>query len=161
MATEIGERTQSERTELASLCYHCALCSGVCPKARVKPGFLPRKLVYQTAAGNFSRLLEGSDPWDCLTCGLCTQKCPMGVKFLDVVREARGELFREGKTCPIAHEDLTTLFGLMKSPGVIPKKRQFLAGDLELDDVCRPGPHCRRLLYLELGIRAHRRLPDH
>jgi Fe-S oxidoreductase len=133
MAAEIVEWTESERTGLASPCYQCALCSGVCPKARVKPGFLPRRLVYQTAAGRFSRLLEGSDPWDCLTCGLCTQICPMGVKLLDLVREARGEICREGKACPFAHEDLTALYGLMKSPHLVPKRRQFLAEDLELD----------------------------
>ncbi|MFQ6105839.1 MAG: 4Fe-4S dicluster domain-containing protein, partial [Candidatus Hydrothermarchaeaceae archaeon] len=68
-------------------CYQCGICSGACPKARVKGGFLPRRMVYDVITGRASRTISSGYAWDCMTCRQCTMKCPMKVDFMDMIKK--------------------------------------------------------------------------
>ncbi len=120
--------------ELVRGCYQCGICTGVCPKALVKEGFLPRKMVHEIITGQVERELASGDAWDCLTCGRCQVNCPMKVNFLDMVREAR----RTGKSanCNIAHENTLGMdfYNIMKNANITPNRKKFLAEDVKTDD---------------------------
>jgi Fe-S oxidoreductase len=110
------------------------MCSGICPKARVKKGFNPRRIVYSLVTGNKERLDDSGDAWDCLTCGQCQDVCPMGVDFLDMFRAERKD--SACTTCPIAHDNTvgTAFYDILRDPSVRPNRRKFLAEDVETDD---------------------------
>lgn len=119
--------------DLVSKCYQCAICSGVCPKSRVKPGFLPRQIVFRSLTN--PEALDDGAVWDCLTCGLCLQKCPMKVDIPNLVREARAGLVERGGGCTVAHGSLLqTLYGIMAGKGITPRRRGLLAKDVKTNE---------------------------
>ena len=86
--------------ELARLCYSCGICVGGCPAARFSDDFNPRRIVLEICLGIGRRLVGGGSPiWKCTTCYTCHERCPAGVKPLDVVMALRNISFREG-ACP-------------------------------------------------------------
>lgn len=127
--------SETSIAELVSQCYQCGICSGVCPKARVKPGFLPRKMVFEMISGFSSRAIDSGNGWACLTCGLCQLKCPMNVNFLDMIRETRYEMVGREVSCTIAHDgDFGSLYNIMKDEAITPNRKEFLAEDVKTDD---------------------------
>src|SRR3990172_12794952 len=137
MATVVGEALKSPNivgnlADLVSRCYQCAICSGVCPKARVKPGFLPRRIVFRSLTN--PEALDDGAVWDCLTCGLCLQKCPMKVDIPGLVRTARAGLVERGIECTVAHDGLKSLYGIMAGKGVKPQRRGLLAQDVRTNE---------------------------
>jgi Fe-S oxidoreductase len=72
--------------ESFKLCYQCGLCDAVCPWNRVRP-FSMRKLIRQAAFGLTE--IETEEIWRCTTCGRCPQRCPRGVKQIEVTVSSR------------------------------------------------------------------------
>ncbi len=123
-------------TTFAQMCYQCAICSGTCPKAKVKPGFLPRRIVYNVMTGNAARVIDSGDAWHCLTCKKCQVHCPMGIDFTAIVRELRREMLARGKEAVIAHANTfgPALISIMKESGLQPVHRKYLAKDVRVKD---------------------------
>ena len=72
-------------------CYQCGKCTASCPLRKVSL-FSPRII-----AQDFILNEEVSDKiWRCLTCDLCSSRCPMGIKFSDFVLEQRINSFQKG-----------------------------------------------------------------
>jgi len=116
-------------------CYQCGICSGSCPKARVLPGFLPRKMVFEQASGFNDRQVESGMGWECLTCGRCQVECPQGVDFVSMVRDLRGEMKKKNINCVVAHDSLLSpMYNIMVHPSVKPKKKGYLREDVKTDD---------------------------
>lgn len=120
----------------AQLCNQCAICSGTCPKARVKPGFLPRRIVYNVLNGNASKLIDSGIAWHCLTCKQCQARCPMGVDFTAIIRELRRAMLEKGNGAVVAHANMLgpSLFGMMENEKLKPKHRDFLAKDVKIGE---------------------------
>lgn len=120
----------------AQMCYQCAICSSTCPKAKAKPGFLPRRMVYNVVTGNAARVVDSGDAWHCLTCKKCQVHCPMGVDFTSLVKELRREMLSRGVGPVIAHANTfgPSLISIMKESGLEPKHRQYLAKDAKVSD---------------------------
>ncbi len=128
MATDISIE------DFVRTCYQCGICSGVCPKAAVKRGFLPRRMVHEVITGNSERELASGHSWDCLTCGNCQDKCPMDVNFLDMVRESRK--VGEAENCKVAHDNTCgmNMYTILKNENTKPNKKKFLAKDVKVND---------------------------
>jgi len=62
-------------------CFQCGLCDAVCPWNRVRQ-FSIRKIIREATFGLTE--IDGEDIWRCTTCGRCPQRCPRGVKQIDV-----------------------------------------------------------------------------
>lgn len=123
--------------EFVSKCYQCGTCSGVCPKARVKPGFLPRRIVHENITGFSSRAVSSGAGWDCLTCGICQKKCPMKVDFLEMFLSMRKEMSNgAGVPCKLAHENFlgSSFYNIMKNENIKPKRKHLLAKDVKISD---------------------------
>jgi len=67
--------------EAFKYCYQCGLCDSVCPWNRVR-SFSIRNIIRQATFGVPE--IEGEDIWRCTTCNTCPQRCPRGVKQIEV-----------------------------------------------------------------------------
>ena len=62
-------------------CFQCGLCDAVCPWNRVRK-FSIRKIIREATFGLTE--IDGEDIWRCTTCGRCPDRCPRGVKQIEV-----------------------------------------------------------------------------
>jgi len=60
-------------------CIQCGICSGACPAAN-EMEYPPRKIIAMIRAGMRDKVLSSSSMWHCLSCYMCTVRCPRGVK---------------------------------------------------------------------------------
>lgn len=92
--------TRIAMLEMARLCYTCGICVGDCPAARFSDDFNPRQIFLKVCLGVEEGLTgEDSPIWKCTTCYTCFERCPAGVKPLDVILALRNLSFRQGN-CP-------------------------------------------------------------
>lgn len=77
-------------------CIQCGICSGSCPSADVME-FVPRKVIAMVRADMREEVLRTSSMWRCLSCYLCTARCPRDVKPTDILHAIETIAIREGK----------------------------------------------------------------
>ena len=65
-------------------CIQCGSCTGTCPVAG-KMEYPPRKIIAMIRAGMREEVLASSSAWFCLSCYMCTSRCPRGVKPTDLI----------------------------------------------------------------------------
>ena len=78
---EVIDEIKEAGGEAFRFCFQCGLCDTVCPWNRVRP-FSIRKIIREATFGLTE--IEGEDIWRCTTCGRCPQRCPRGVKQIEV-----------------------------------------------------------------------------
>ncbi len=78
---EVIEEIKEAGGEAFKYCFQCGLCDTVCPWNRVRQ-FSMRKVIREATFGLTE--IEGEDIWRCTTCGRCPQRCPRGVKQIEV-----------------------------------------------------------------------------
>jgi Fe-S oxidoreductase len=81
---EIIDEVKANGGDAVKFCYQCGLCDTVCPWNRVTT-FSMRKLIREASFG----LSETEEIWRCTTCGRCPQRCPRGVKLIEVIVSLR------------------------------------------------------------------------
>ena len=85
--------------EMARLCYACGICVGDCPAARFSDDFNPRQIFLKVCLGIEEGLTGVDSPiWKCTTCYTCYERCPAGVKPLDVIIALRNLSFEAGSS---------------------------------------------------------------
>ena len=65
-------------------CIQCGVCTGTCPVAE-EMEFPPRKLIALIRAGARDEVLSSSSIWYCLSCYMCTVRCPRDIKPTELV----------------------------------------------------------------------------
>lgn len=65
--------------EKIKLCIQCGTCSASCPNAS-RMDYTPRQLIAMARAGMREEVLSSHAPWLCLSCYLCTVRCPRDIK---------------------------------------------------------------------------------
>ncbi len=71
---------------LVSFCYQCGACVGDCPAAAYSDSFNPREIMLKVLYGMADELIgEDSIIWLCTNCYNCHERCPQGVKPVEVV----------------------------------------------------------------------------
>ncbi len=70
--------------EVVKLCIQCGTCSASCPNA-TRMDYTPRQLIAMARAGMRDEVLSSHSPWLCLSCYLCTVRCPRGIKPTDLM----------------------------------------------------------------------------
>jgi len=78
---EVIDEIKDAGGEAFRLCFQCGLCDTVCPWNRVRQ-FSIRKIIRQATFGLTE--IDGEDIWRCTTCGRCPERCPRGVKQIEV-----------------------------------------------------------------------------
>jgi heterodisulfide reductase subunit C len=64
--------------EKINLCIQCGTCSASCPNAN-KMDYTPRELIAMARAGMREEVLSSNSMWLCLSCYMCTVRCPRGI----------------------------------------------------------------------------------
>lgn len=103
---EITKR-QSFLSEIANIpggekigeCIQCGVCSGSCTTA-TKWEYPPRKVIAMVRAGMREELLSSNSIWFCVSCYLCTVRCPRNIKPADIMHAIETVAIREGYKPP-------------------------------------------------------------
>jgi Fe-S oxidoreductase len=73
--------------EALQACYQCGTCTAVCPWNLVTD-FLVREIIHTGQIGLLTEVADEKN-WLCATCGACEERCPRGVKIIDIWRAIR------------------------------------------------------------------------
>ena len=113
-------------------CLDCGKCTGTCPIAREKGGLSPRRIVRRALKGDNTEAAEAAKA--CLTCGLCDERCPAKIPYIEAVRDLRAELGPTGKIESSSHCGIfETMSKLQTTPGLKPRRLDWVTDDLEID----------------------------
>ena len=80
----------------AFLCLECGKCTAVCPLSKYGNSYSPRRLVAQGVFYGSGDLMRDQMLWSCLTCQLCSQRCPVDVRYSEFMRDVRAEAHHAG-----------------------------------------------------------------
>jgi heterodisulfide reductase subunit C len=101
MATETGTHTFIDEIcnipggEGIRLCIQCGTCTASCPNAD-RMEHTPSQLIAMVRAGMRGEVLSSNAMWYCLSCYLCTVRCPRGIKQTDLMHAIGYLSVREG-----------------------------------------------------------------
>jgi heterodisulfide reductase subunit C len=70
--------------EKIRLCIQCGTCTASCPNAD-RMDHTPSQLIAMTRAGMEKEVLSSNAMWYCLSCYMCTVRCPRGIKPTDIM----------------------------------------------------------------------------
>jgi len=128
---EVIEIITEEGGEILKLCYQCGTCTGVCPWNRVR-NFIVRRIMHQGQLGLID--FEDEDMWQCVSCGLCVERCPRGVEIIDIMSALRRAISELGiakipDSLRITSKNLLAVGNPLGEP---PEKRVDWAKDLDI-----------------------------
>ena len=138
--------------ETVDHCFQCGTCGGSCPSGRRTP-YRVRKLVRNCLLGLKDEVISDDALWMCTTCYTCQERCPRGVKIVDVVKQARRIashagymakahkmtgvfVLNTGHAVPINDQvkEMRTKIGLPELP---PTTHSFPEALKEVQDICK------------------------
>lgn len=80
-------------------CIQCGVCSGSCSTA-THWEYPPRKVIAMVKSGMKDELLNSNSIWFCVSCYLCTARCPRDIKPANIVHGLESIALREGYKPP-------------------------------------------------------------
>lgn len=120
---------------MARLCYDCSICVGDCPAARFSDDFNPRQIFLKVCLGIQEGLTGMESPiWKCTTCYTCYERCPAGVKPLDVILALRNLSFGKD-SCPDTLKSVRDNVYAKGLVGAVTQRIQDLRQKLQLPKV--------------------------
>ncbi len=90
-----GALVNSAQASTFSVCFGCQNCTNVCPvvgnyeNPREVLGLLPHEIMHCLALKQKELAMSPNMLWDCVTCYLCQERCPQGVRVTDVLYELK------------------------------------------------------------------------
>ncbi|MCK9151269.1 CoB--CoM heterodisulfide reductase subunit C [Methanobacterium alcaliphilum] len=112
---EFSEKIKAAGGDSLEYCFQCGTCTGSCPSGRRTP-YRIRQIVRKTNMGLKDDVIADPSLWMCTTCYACQERCPRGIKIVDVVKLARNEAAQAGFMAP-AHK-MTGKFVIESGHGV-------------------------------------------
>lgn len=90
----IAEKIKKSR---AFYCLECGKCTSVCPISHFNNSYSPRRMLAEGLFYGSNNLISDNLLWSCLTCQLCSQRCPVDVRYSEYMRDIRAEAYSQGK----------------------------------------------------------------
>ena len=75
-------------------CYQCGKCSAGCPSAD-RMDHVPSRFIKLLQLGMTEEAKASNTPWICLTCFVCSVRCPKGIDIAGIMEAARVVQTRE------------------------------------------------------------------
>ncbi len=117
----------------AYYCLDCGKCTGICPVSRTSRDFSPRKLLLSALRGERDGLFQNSSIWACLTCALCDEKCPSGIRYIELTKAIRLEAHGKGEEATCSHGGaFQSLMRIMTSPKLNQNRLEWIDKDLKV-----------------------------
>ncbi len=107
-ATPAGEKLRD--------CIQCGTCGGSCPNG-VEMDARPRNIFAMIQAGMREEVLSSNTPWLCVSCYLCTSRCPQEIPITDLMYTLKNLSYREGYTSEDAPQLARTFASLIEKYG--------------------------------------------
>lgn len=93
--TFVDEVAAEPGGEKINECIQCGVCSGSCTTVEWWE-YPPRKIIAMIRAGKRHEVLSSSSAFNCVTCYLCTVRCPRGIKPAQLIHAVESIAEREG-----------------------------------------------------------------
>ncbi len=90
-------------------CFQCGKCEATCPIERFKNEYRPAQVIRAVMLGLREFALESPTIWLCATCFSCSERCPQGVHFTDIMRALRNMAVEKGKIHPFYQKVAETI----------------------------------------------------
>ena len=81
--------------ETLAICFQCGTCTGACPSGRRTP-YRIRQVVRRSLVGLKEDVITDDTIWMCTTCYECQERCPRGIKIVDIVKIVRNHAAKAG-----------------------------------------------------------------
>jgi heterodisulfide reductase subunit C2 len=81
--------------ETLAICFQCGTCTGACPSGRRTP-YRIRQVVRKSLLGLKKEVIADDTLWMCTTCYECQERCPRGIKIVDIVKIVRNHAAQAG-----------------------------------------------------------------
>jgi heterodisulfide reductase subunit C len=81
--------------ETVAICFQCGTCTAACPSGRRTP-YRIRQLVRRAVMGLKDDVISDDSIWMCTTCYECQERCPRGIKIVDIVKIVRNYAAQAG-----------------------------------------------------------------
>ena len=136
-------------------CIQCGICTGSCPMAD-EMEYAPRKMISLVRAGLRDDVLSSNSMWHCLSCYMCTVRCPRDVKptelahALEMLAIEHGFRIRETST-PAMY---CSFVDSIKSNGRVHELGMMLIFYLKTNPLA-----ALKMLPMALGLFRHGRMP--
>jgi len=95
--------------EALRCCLQCGTCGGSCPSGP-DMDHTPRALFALVAAGERDAVLRSNTPWYCVSCYLCTVRCPQAIPITDIMYTLKRLSVRAGLFAEDAAPDFSETF---------------------------------------------------
>ena len=76
-------------------CIQCGVCTGTCPTAS-EMEYPPRKIIALIRAGMRHEVLSSPSMWHCVSCYMCTVRCPRDIKPTEIAHALECLAIRQG-----------------------------------------------------------------
>ncbi len=105
MATHIAEKKGTFLEEVIEAapggerlvhCLQCGSCGGSCPSGGDMQ-YTPRTLIAMINAGDRDAVLAANTMWACVSCYLCTTRCPQNVPITEIIYALKRMSIAEGR----------------------------------------------------------------
>ncbi|MCE5266520.1 MAG: 4Fe-4S dicluster domain-containing protein [Planctomycetaceae bacterium] len=77
-------------------CLQCGSCGGSCPSG-AEMQYTPRTLIAMINAGDRDAVLAANTMWACVSCYLCTTRCPQNIPITDIIYTLKRMSIAEGR----------------------------------------------------------------
>lgn len=98
------------------LCYQCGTCSGGCPVTRLVPRYNVRRIVKHKRENRID--VNDKFLWYCLTCYICYERCPQGVKPIEVIHSITNFISKSGFAPSSLKEGNRKILGVGRSSDI-------------------------------------------
>ncbi len=90
------EVAQEPGGENVKFCFACGICTASCPIREIDDRYNPRRIIRMVLLGMKERVLSNDFIWFCSSCYACTERCPQGVRFTEVMNAIKNLAVKEG-----------------------------------------------------------------
>lgn len=86
---------QTDHGDRIGTCIQCGACGGSCPNG-ADMEYSPRQVIHLVNAGMRDEALRANTPWMCVSCYLCTSRCPQTIPITEVMYTLKRMSLAEG-----------------------------------------------------------------